>query len=578
MVGGQDWQAHDPTARRVPEGTVVGASGMERFFREHWLGALRAAVIGVAVLALLAGLFLPVYTDEIGWRFQERAGFDGVDKMFSELCGPNTLARPAFFMWPARWYSALFNGLFPAPIWVRLSGILYALAFGALAWRLIRRLTADAGDRLTIPVIGAGLMALGTMPMLAVWSRPEQPVIIAIVAALLIAVSDLPDMTRPTPARNAWLRSAGIAALAAVAASYHLKGLFAAPLLLVCLLFASRGRAAHLPRLVAGGFILVVIALSFAYWKDRLACPGNAALAAEYARNSMGAKVSGVRTLAEAKVALGAMIGQLTIFDYVSLVTPREYPLSNWLEPRQIGDTGSFRWFLVIVAGWALGLILSAVAVLGGLWRSWQARRLDARVALSVMLVVSLLGWSTTQLIRNVYEATFAIPVLMLAVIVALSLRPFEWLRPIFNIAASLIGIAGIASPIALYLVFGPSLVRANAQSGIIAAQQGSTSVWGYDAVRRDVLAAAKACNIPEPARARAVVVDELSYFPYMRSTLPQHMLGVLGGWNGEITDPLAYLRSRQSSGILVECRFVWPELRGRMKQVGRICCMGPIE
>ena len=106
---------------------------MTGFVKNHWLGALRGAVVAVLVLAILAGLFLPIYTDEIGWRFQERAGFDGVDKMFSELCGPNTLARPAFFMWPARLYSALFNSLFPAPIWVRLSGILYALAFGALA-------------------------------------------------------------------------------------------------------------------------------------------------------------------------------------------------------------------------------------------------------------------------------------------------------------------------------------------------------------------------------------------------------------------------------------------------------------
>jgi hypothetical protein len=108
--------------------------------QDRWLGWARNAVAAVFVAAILAGIALPIYTDEIGWRFQERAGFDGVDKMFNELCGPNTLARPAFFMWPVRWYSALFNSLFAAPMWVRLSGIIYALVFAGLVFALIRRL------------------------------------------------------------------------------------------------------------------------------------------------------------------------------------------------------------------------------------------------------------------------------------------------------------------------------------------------------------------------------------------------------------------------------------------------------
>ena len=551
--------------------------GVTETVQDRWPGWMRNAVLAVFVCALIAGIFLPVYTDEIGWRFQERAGFDGVDKMFSELCGPNTLAAPAFFMWPVRWYSALFNGLFAAPVWVRLSGILYALVFAALVFRLIRRLTADAQDRGLIGAVAAGLLALGTMPLLAVWSRPEQPVVIAIAAALLIALADWPKMAGPTPARTAWWRSLAIAALAAIATSYHLKGLFITPLLLVCLFFASRGRAAHLPRLVAGGFLLVVMALSMAYWKDRLACPGNAILAAEYARNSMGAKIAEVRGLAEAREVLGLMLGQMSVFDYISLVTPREYPLSNWLEPHQIGTTGSFRWFLVIVAAWSFAFLLGAAALAGALWTSWRARRLDPRIALAVMLVVTLLGWSTTQLIRNVYEATFAIPVLCLAVVVALSCRPFAWLRPVYAIAAVVIGFAGIASPVALAVVFGPSLARANAQSGVVAVQQGSTSIHGYAAHRRDALAAGRLCGIPDPDKARALVIDDVTYFPYIRSSLPQHMLGVLGGWNGEMKDPIPYLRSRGSSGIVVECRFMTPELRAKARRVGRICCVGPL-
>ena len=95
--------------------TETGARGIS------WL---RNAVLAVFVLAILAGIFYPVYTDEIGWRLQERAGFDGVDKLFTQICGPNTLAHPPFWRMPVRYYSALFNSLFADPLYVRLSGIL----------------------------------------------------------------------------------------------------------------------------------------------------------------------------------------------------------------------------------------------------------------------------------------------------------------------------------------------------------------------------------------------------------------------------------------------------------------------
>ena len=93
---------------------------------------LRKALFALLGAAILCGMFLPVYTDEVGWRFQERAGIDGVDKMFAETCGANTLARPPFFMMPVRAYSAFFNTAFADPFFVRVSGVLYALAWCAM--------------------------------------------------------------------------------------------------------------------------------------------------------------------------------------------------------------------------------------------------------------------------------------------------------------------------------------------------------------------------------------------------------------------------------------------------------------
>jgi hypothetical protein len=95
---------------------------------------LRHGVVACLLLGLLGGLMLPLYTDEVGWRLQERAWIDGFDKLYSDQCGP-ALAVPPLFMWPVRWYSAFFNLHFAQPYWVRMAGVMYACLW---LWMLLR--------------------------------------------------------------------------------------------------------------------------------------------------------------------------------------------------------------------------------------------------------------------------------------------------------------------------------------------------------------------------------------------------------------------------------------------------------
>ena len=103
-----------------------------------------------------------------------------------------------------------------------------------------------------------------------------------------------------------------------------------------------------------------------------------------------------------------------------------------------------------------------------------------------------------------------------------------------------------------------------------------------YPRLRQEIDGAAPLCAIPEPERAQGVLLDEVTYFAYMESRLPHHRLGVftqLNGdplWNGEIDDPVAYLKSRNSDGMIVGCQLLKPELRARARQNGRFCCLAP--
>lgn len=538
---------------------------------------LSGAVPVMLVAALLVGMFVPVYTDEIGWRLHERAGFDGVDKLFNEACGPNTLAVPPWFMMPVRWYSAVFNGAFPDPFWIRVSGVLYALLWVGLVFVLIRRVAERPDDRAVVSTIGFGLLGLGTMPFVMVWSRPEQPIALAAVGALVLAFADGIGPSRPlSTSRQAWMRSAGIWMLGCVAASYHVKGLLLLPLMLACLFFVSHGRRSVVPRIVFAALAMITTASAVAYWSSRMACPGDAILRLSASDNLSGA-IAGVSSVGQAQSLVGKLLTNVSIFPYVAAVGPHADPMSSWLELNQIGKAASFQWFLLACVAWALALLLGAGSAVSGLVRSVRERRLDPRPILAIIAAGIAVAWTAMQdTIRNVYEAKFVLALLVLAIVLGLSSYVSERLKAVKMVATVFIGVFAVLSPVVITALYTPSFERAARQQGHLEAQPYSLGVFGFAKLRPQIEAAAKLCGITDAARAHALMIDDATYLVFMRARLPQHVYGVLGEWRGEIDDPIAYLKSRGSTGAVVSCRYLGPDLLGRAKRVGDYCCLGP--
>jgi hypothetical protein len=538
---------------------------------------LRSGVVLAFVAALCAGLFLPVYTDEIGWRFQERAGFDGVDKLFAEQCGPNTLARPPFFMWPARLFSSVLNGAFADPLYIRLSGILYALLWAALLLALVRRLGAGAREAAVLACVGFGLVCLGNAPLLLVLSRPEQPVVLAATAALLLALRGWQEDAAETAPGAAWRRSLAIVLLGTVAVSYHLKGLFTVPLLLACIWFAARGRSALAPRLAAGGLLVALTAMAASYWVQRLQCPDDPVLKAAFAANNIGAVLTDLRDWRELFPVIGKVVGNVSIFQYVGAAAPRRLPLSEWLPSGQIGDWASLQWFQFLALAWGLALLAGAASVFVAAREGLRERRLDPRPVFAVVLFGTVIAWSATQVVRNFYEAGFVLPLLALAIVFALSsaqghLRLGRAQRAL----AGFLGLCALASPVLIADLWAPSLARSARQAGYIQEQRNSVSVFGYARLEPQILETARLCGIPRPDRAKALMIDDLTYFAMMQSHLPQHRLGVTGLWRGSVRDPVAYLQGRGSDGAVVGCHVLPENLRARARRNGAFCCLAP--
>lgn len=534
---------------------------------------LQRAVLGVFVAALLAGIFLPLYTDEIGWRLQERAGLDGVDKVFTEVCGPNTVVRPPFWMMPVRYYSALFNTLFADPIYVRISGILYALVWTGLLLKLIGRASDSAPARTRLSLLALGYMSLGTMPLLLVWSRPEQPILLAFTGAILIALGGQARPGDDTPATTAWRRSIAIGLLALLAMSYHVKAVAAMPLFLACLFMAARGRAALLPRLLVGAIMLVAAIWAAQYWVDRFACPGSASVRAS-ALNSPGAAIIGAGARPDIFLALTRLFDNLSLYVYPGLTAPRPQPMSSWLPPGRIGDQASFAWFVATVAVWTPAFAAAGYCLLCAARRAWRERRLDARAVLAVFLIVTALGWSALGFVA-VYEASFALPMLVIAIVLSLATHRDERTSLGTRFAAMVVGAAGVVSIALIAILYGPSLLAATRDRGYAMNDTATVSSFGYASVRRDALAAARQCGIGDPAGARALVLDDVTYFAFMRSHMPEHRGGLFSPLVSH-RDPIAYLRSVGSDGMIVSCDGLPADFRARSRRHGRFCCMAP--
>ncbi|NYH96007.1 hypothetical protein [Novosphingobium marinum] len=537
---------------------------------------LRTVVLAAFVAAIGLGMFVPVYSDEIGWRFQERAALDGVDKMFTELCGPNTLAAPPFFMMPVRWYSALFNTAFADPFWVRASGVLYALLLAAMLFAILRRVAANARERDVLVTLGIGMLCLGMTPLLLVWSRPEQPIALTVLSAVCLGLGGA-VAGRETGRATAWLRCAAIVALVVVAASYHLKGLAGLPIFLAALFFCAKGREAHVPRIAAALLILGIAAVSASYWLDRLSCPGNAALRELYEAHSIGASISSVSGIGDLRALAETVFGNVGVLRYILLTNPDQYPLASWLPAEQVTKAESLRWYLSLVIVWSGVLLIGLVAFVAAAVRAWRARAIPAPLVFAVAALVSFVGWTASQNWSNIYETTFVIPLLLLAVLLSLATAPKAGrARSIFEVSAVGVGLLALVNVALLGTVWAPGMARAFGQAGYIEDQPLSVSIRGYRQIEPKILETGRMCGIPEPENARAVLVDELTYFAYMESRLPQHRLGAFSHWNGDLQDPVGYLKSRDSDGIVVGCHILPESLRDKALRNGRFCCLGP--
>ena len=536
----------------------------------------RAATLAAAIstLGILFGLLVPIYSDEVGWRMQARSAIDGgVDRFLAEACGPNTLAHPPFFIVPLRYFSGYANLAFADPLFIRLAGVACALAWLAMLWMLIGNVSRSARERSALSLIAFGLSAFGVLPLMLVINRPEQPLLCAISLALLVTLRGWGADARETSHAQAVGAAATVVFAAAVALGYHLKGIVYAPIFVLCAVSSSRGINGRWARWIGAATILALTAIALPYWIDRFKCPADPVLAAKLAKEN----------LASAFFTGGSLVDKLSLaaqganpMTYVRLSMPAPEYMSQWLPAHIVTDVNAKIWRKILNAGWVASMVLGAFSFVVAAVRAWRARSLDLRAVAPLLLWSISTFWGITQLNKNSYEAALALPVTIMAIVLAIRAAAYGdgALRWIERLGFIVVAMAAISSA-AVVTSYAKPLLVASRQHGYVDGQPYSLSPYGFDHVRNQIIATGRLCGIDPGQGTHALLVDDVTYFPYMATWRPLHRTGVLSDWNGSITDPAAYLRSKGSSGIVLGCAYLPPELRKMARRNGQFCCVG---
>ena len=537
--------------------------------RSYSIATTSRIALALLVLAVLLGLLLPVYSDEVAWRATARAAIDGVDRPLFANCGPNTLAVPPAFILAVRTVSAAVNLALADPIYVRLAGVFWALAWLGLLVLLIRIIARSAHERATLTLVATALLSLGTLPLLLVLSRPEQPVLLALTTSILIVIVQHRGEHRPSVRRSA-AAALGIVLLAALALAYHLKGVAYLPVFIACALLSSQGRVGRIARWGSAAALVVLGAVAARYWIDRFQCPNDAMIAKMLAAYSLAAG-----TL-DADVLLRQAAAAINPLNYVGLIVPTAESEANWLPPVPLSRLAELFLAIAILCAWGAGIALAAAC----LFRSVTSQRGEAfsmrLVALGVTIIAVLAVWSFTQLVRNFYEAALFLPMLVITMMLLMRSANLSehHLRRIGRAATATAALA-LFSQITVAAIYLPSLWGSARQAGYIAAQPMSTSAFGFATLEKQIIRTGKMCGIDPARRLNALMIDDLTYLTYMRSYRPLHHQAVVSVWNGEIGDSLTYLKQQKSSGAVLACKYLSPSMRARAKQSGDFCCLG---
>ncbi|EJM53438.1 hypothetical protein [Pseudomonas sp. GM48] len=526
------------------------------------------------VCALLSGVFLPIYSDEIMNKFNTARFFleSGQMLSFFPQCTTTVGHDVAWVFYPA---AILISSVYAylEPLGIRVSGVVLALTwFALLAYWCHRQSVEGWVGRFTLLTAFA---ALGVMPYLWVLSRPEQFMLLPI---LLFCMSALYAPTQRSKGQQLIIMGV-LGLLLSIFFYAHPKSLFFTPFFLAATWIATR----DFKLMIRAGLLLYVLVLSARVLLDAsllAGCQDAPAVQSMLAANSLmpGALLS------DPLAFFGTAWQNISQFPQRMLLHLTFSPTfqSGWLPPLT-ESSGLLLWLNPLIHYTLLSLVVCSHLLAIGLAVIFLVlRRISVALFLAALLAAGDLINIALYNLQNFYSGIQYIPLSI--VIAALLFQCLPAVRLWFpaRVAGRLIlsSVAGLSmvSLFTLFYLITPNLLRnADYATASIPGQPLSIPVLGVQAHLDSIRELGQSCHIPVDL-AEHVVVDHMTYFAYLKDRSPMHVLYISEfGYGRDLLNGklLPFLKERNSPGLITRCEWVPSEFRDAQRQNDRgYCCV----
>ncbi len=512
-------------------------------------------VLGWISLVPLLLLF-PIYVDELQWKLiNSRLLLDSGKLLYLfPACSKSVSLDPPISWYPLQLIDALIYSDMTNPQILRYWGI---AIFAAIAlyctWFVQLRMRLSIG----YPAIAGAVLAplsLGVLPFLLVINRPEQGLILVVV--LGCTIPSILSARKLTPLQS-WALASLFALLSWILVGTHVKGVFILPALVLAAVLSIRQWAPILTVVAAAGFgALETIRL----WSIRTDCPESPFLMRVFHGQSMSPDDLNAG-LTPFLTKIWQNIWGLKTY-WQSAGFQQEYQ-SQWLPPADAPQT-FIETILnaAIPTSVAIGVLIIVAAFASALVGAIRNRRVsDSGAFVAMSLLACLICVAGLQTGKNFYESSLTLPLLGIAVMLALTSTTLPSLalrggRQLMIVLALL----AFANQLTIAFRFYPQFSAW--QRAIQTRRQEQTTVINLIA----------RCGIEPDAKTRHLLVDDLTYTVLWRTQEP-YFLALVDGWWATGVDEADVVRDRNVTGVVGSCSLVSKKIWSSIVSEGGYCC-----
>ena len=529
------------------------------------------AVIGLFLIVLVSGVFVPVYSDEAvsKWSVSRFLLEDGHLVSFFPQCSTMSDRAVAWVFYPAALLvSTVYANL--EPLGIRISGIILALIWFALLAYWCLKQTNDGASALRRFAGLIAFAALGVTPYLLILSRSEQFMTLPII---ILCITSLYFKSQKSVAAQ----TAGAIFFILLTSCFfyvHPKSLFFLPFVIIALWLATQ--TYHmLIRLTLLAYSVVLFAQVLHESNAIAACTDAPAMQAILAVNTL---LPGMLLSAPYEFARAAL-SNLANFPVrvLSHLTFNPISQSGWLPPIQVSSWALVLLNVVIKYLLYAFIVGTHVASLVAFLAQAARGRLRAPALLAGLLASANILNALFFNIQNFYSGTQFVPVAIILTMLLLQDRSVPKSNAISVASYSAISMLSVFSMVTLLSLVTPSAVQNSSyQKASLPGQPLSIPVFETRSHLESIEKLGASCGL-SLANSESIVLDHMTYFAFIKDKKPIHVLYVSEfGYGGDLNNGrlLPFLRKLRSPGVITRCEWMPMEFRKAQKsdEMGYCC------